>query len=103
MSDVLYEYLDQLFEWDDSKVRKNWMRHHVLFTEAATVFFDRNVVVYADHEHSLEEQRYTVIGASAKMRTLIVVHVERGERIRIISAREPTPTERRSYESELGR
>jgi len=79
------------------------MRHHVLFTEAATAFFDKDVVAFIDEEHSLEEQRYTVLGRSAKSRTLYVVHVERGERIRIISARVATAQERGRYESELGR
>lgn len=103
MSDELYELLGQWFEWDSAKARKNWLLHHVLFTEAATVFFDPEVVVFADEEHSLEEQRYTVIGRSVKQRTLFVVHVERRERVRIISAREVTAAERRRYESELGR
>jgi uncharacterized protein len=73
MTDDLYEYLDQIFEWDIAKARRNWMRHHVLFTEAATSFFDKNVVVFADEEHSIEEQRYTVLGESARLRTLYVV------------------------------
>jgi uncharacterized DUF497 family protein len=103
MSDEIYQYLDQMFEWDASKARKNWMQHRVLFTEAATVFFDKDVVVFQDEEHSLDEQRYTVLGQSAKLRTLFVVHVERGERVRIISARVATAQERGRYESELGR
>ena len=103
MSDEIYAYLDQLFEWNQAKARKNWMRHRVLFTEAATVFFDKNVLVFADVEHSDGEQRYTVLGESTKLRTLFVAHVERGERIRIISARVATAQERKRYEAELGR
>lgn len=103
MSDQLYELLGQSFEWDAAKARKNWMRHRVLFTEAATVFFDPDLLVFTDEDHSLDEQRYTVIGQSASSRTLFVVHVERGERVRIISARVVTKSERSRYESELGR
>jgi uncharacterized DUF497 family protein len=79
------------------------MDHRVLFTEAATVFFDKRAVYYGDEEHSQEEQRYLVVGHSSKARELFVVHVYRGERTRLISARTATPRERRDYEVELGR
>jgi uncharacterized DUF497 family protein len=101
--DEIYEYLGQTFEWDAAKARKNFMRHRVMFTEAATVFFDDDVVYYKDEEHSEGEQRYIVIGHSERDRRLFVVHVLRGENVRIISARAATPRERSEYESELGR
>jgi len=101
--DELYEYLGQTFEWDADKARKNYLSHSVLFTEAATVFFDENVLYYKDEEHSEDEQRYIVIGRSRRDRRLFVVHVFRGERVRLISARKVTPLERSEYEAELGR
>jgi uncharacterized protein len=102
-NDEIYEYLGQTFEWNVAKARKNYMRHRVMFTEAATVFFDKGVIYYEDEEHSGEEQRYIVIGYSKRDRRLFVVHVIWGERVRIISARAATPRERSEYESELGR
>lgn len=101
--DEIYEYLGQTFEWNRGKARMNYMRHRVLFTEAATVFFDENVVYYTDDEHSNEEQRYIVVGRSSGQRSLFVVNVVRGERVRLISARTATPRERSDYERELGR
>jgi hypothetical protein len=101
--DEIYEYLGQTFEWDAAKARKNFMRHRVMFTEAATVFFDADVVYYEDEAHSEGEQRYIVVGHSKRDRQLFVVHMYRGEHVRIISARAATPRERSEYESELGR
>ena len=85
------------FEWDDAKERLNLKRHGVLFIEAATVFDDPLMVAYYSEEHSLEEERYVILGLSDKNRLLAVVYTQR-ERIRIIAARELTPRERRSYE-----
>lgn len=97
--DEIYEYLDQVFEWNRRKAAKNLLQHGVRFPEAATVFFDRRSITIPDDQHSEDEERYTVIGQSVRTRTLLVVHVYRGERIRIISARRPTPQERSDYES----
>ena len=99
MSDEeIYEYLGQRFEWSRIKAAINQLKHGVRFPEAATVFFDPRNLTIPDEEHSTDEQRYTVIGRSIRNNTLLVVHVERDERIRIISARRPTPRERRDYE-----
>lgn len=103
MSDNIYQLLDQTFEWDPAKARKNWLKHRILFTEAATVFFDPEAIYYEDPDHSELEQRYIVIGRSRRDQRLFVVHVYREERIRIISARQPTARERNEYESRAGR
>ena len=90
------------FEWDDAKARRNLKHHGVSFLEAATVFDDPLFVVYSSEEHSLEEERYVILGLSDKNRLVAVVYAQR-ERIRIIAARELTPRERRNYEeSEKG-
>jgi uncharacterized DUF497 family protein len=102
-SDEVYEYLGQTFEWDREKATKNFLQHRVLFTEAASVFFDEKVIYYRDDDHSGDEDRYIVVGHSSRSRDLFVVHVLRGERVRIISARPVTPRERSDYETELGR
>jgi uncharacterized DUF497 family protein len=85
--DEIYEYLGERFEWNRIKAAKNVLLHGVRFPEAASVFFDRRSITLPDDEHSESEQRYTVIGQSIRTRT------------RIISARRPTPEERRDYES----
>ena len=101
--DELYELLGQTFEWDRMKAARNVIKHGVRFTEAATVFFDRDALFEDDEEHSDGERRYTVIGHSIRLRELFVVHVHRGDNIRIVSARRAEPEERREYEARLGR
>ena len=75
------------FEWDDNKARQNLAKHDVSFIEATTVFLDPLSITVDDPEHSQGEQRYLVIGYSNRVRLLVVVHVDRGDNIRIISAR----------------
>jgi uncharacterized DUF497 family protein len=85
------------FEWDTAKAVTNRRKRGVSFEEAATVFLDAHARVYADPD-SGSESRFLLVGLSAATRTLVVVHVERGERLRIISAREATRRERRNLE-----
>lgn len=73
-------------------------KHAVSFDEAATVFDDPLYIDFYDPDHSMNEHRYIMIGQSAAGRLLIVSYTERNEIIRLISAREVTPSERRSYE-----
>ena len=89
-----------VFEWDPKKAAINLRRHKVSFHEAATVFSDPFSITVPDPDHSIQENRYLIIGQSNRHRLLIVSHAEQGERIRIISARELTPTEREAYEEE---
>ncbi|MBI3303770.1 MAG: BrnT family toxin [Deltaproteobacteria bacterium] len=88
------------FEWDPKKEAKNIRKHKVSFSEAATVFGDPLSTTVPDPDHSQEEDRSITIGMSQRPRPLMVAHTERGERIRIISARELTPDEREAYEEE---
>jgi uncharacterized DUF497 family protein len=87
------------FEWDLSKAAANLQRHGVSFAEAATVFFDPLSRTIPDPLHSQEENRFVITGSSYQLRHLVVVHADRGDRIRIISARLATPSERKKYES----
>lgn len=89
------------FEWDDSKARTNAAKHKVTFEEAATVWTDPFALIAPDPEHSLEETREWIIGTSHRQRVLVVVYTEKGESIRIISARKATPNERLRYEEEI--
>lgn len=88
--------IDGDFEWDDGKAASNIATHGVSFPEAATVFADP-AAVYLDDGSGTD--RMVVIGTSLRDRVLYVVHVERGRRDRIISARPATRAERDVYES----
>lgn len=88
------------FEWDPKKADYNIKKHRVDFTEASTVFADPLSITYLDPDHSLDEDRYIIIGLSVNNRLLIVAHTDRDEVTRIISAREVTNRERKLYESE---
>ena len=84
------------FEWEDAKAAANLAKHGVSFPEAATVFADPFAVYLDDGSGA---GRMVVIGTSLRERVLYVVHVERGPRDRIISARPAVPREREVYES----
>jgi hypothetical protein len=85
------------FEWDPVKAAANQSKHSVSFSEAATVFRDPFSATAPDPDHSAHEERFLIIGVSENGRLLIVAHTERGDTIRIISARELTRAERRAY------
>ena len=86
------------FEWDTNKDAANQSKHGVSFNEAKTVFEDPLFVVFDDPNHSIEEERYLIIGLSVQNRVLIVAYSERGNKTRLISARKATPQERKDYE-----
>lgn len=87
------------FKWDPDKEKINLGKHGVSFTEAMTIFGDPFEITTADPDHSEMEFRFLSIGLSSSGRLLVVAYTERGERIRIINAREAKPKERRQYES----
>jgi uncharacterized DUF497 family protein len=86
------------FEWDKSKAADNLAKHDVSFDEAITVFKDPLYVEFYDPDHSIDENRYLMLGKSHQGRLLIVSYTERGDRIRLISARKTTAAERKNYE-----
>jgi len=85
------------FEWDPEKAESNLVKHQVSFSEAATVFGDPLSMTFCDPDHSVNEERYITIGLSRSGQLLIVAHTDRGDNIRIISARRATRRERRFY------
>jgi uncharacterized protein len=85
-------------EWDPGKARSNLRKHGVTFEEAMSVFHDFFSVTIADPDHSHSEDRFITVGWSIQQRTLVVVHTDRGNVIRIISARVANSVERRTYE-----
>jgi uncharacterized DUF497 family protein len=95
LADLTYEN----FEWSIEKARRNLREHGVSFHEATTVFNDLFFVVFRSDKHSVDENRYVIIGTSESGRLLAVAFTER-KQIRIISARKLTREERRSYENQ---
>ena len=91
------------FEWDPAKAKLNLRKHGIAFREAATVLRDPLGITIFDPDHSDEEDRFITFGFSTAGRLLMVAHTERGERIRIISARRLTRAEREAYEEEIQR
>jgi hypothetical protein len=87
------------FEWDAEKAAANFAEHGVTFEEGQTVFGDPLATTVFDTDHSDDEVRWLTTGLSAAGRIVIVWHTDRKGVIRIIGAREATPSERRTYES----
>jgi uncharacterized protein len=86
------------FEWNPLKAKVNLWKHGVSFAEASTALLDPLSKTTLDLDHSIEEHRFITFGMSARRRLLVVSYTERGEVIRLISARLATKTERKMYE-----
>ncbi len=86
------------FEWDPTKARKNLRKHGVSFEEAFSVFYDPLAATGTDPDQSEDENRMVTFGVSSKSRLLVVAHTDRGDAIRVISARVATKQERHIYE-----
>lgn len=89
------------FEWSQEKASSNIKKHGVSFDEAVTVFWDENALIINDPDHSEDEDRFILLGMSENLRVLVVIHCERGNTIRLISARTATKQERKQYEAHL--
>ncbi len=90
------------FDWDARKARSNEKKHGVSFEEAQSVFFDEQALLLEDPRPLHEEERFVLLGLSASLRLLVVVHALRdGDVIRIISARKASRLETREYEIRL--
>jgi len=86
------------FEWDAYKATANLAKHGVSFEEAATVFSDPFSLTISDPAHSQAEDRFITLGWSHRRKLLVVVHTERGDNLRVISARRASRRERKTYE-----
>jgi uncharacterized DUF497 family protein len=86
------------FEWDEKKAKSNAKKHGVSFDEASTVFGDARSLTIPDPVHSEVEERFVTMGSSHRGKLVVVVHTERGDNIRIISARPANRRERKAYE-----
>ena len=87
------------FRWDPQKAASNSKKHGVTFAESATVFQDTLAFIFDDEDHSVDELREIIVGHSSQNRLLIVSFTERGDEIRIISARKANREEREDYEN----
>ena len=90
--------MEYIFEWDPKKAESNARKHGVTFEEASTAFGDPLSLLMSDADHSLNEERYLVLGMSNQQKLLVVAFAERPPRTRLISARRATAAERRRYE-----
>jgi len=86
------------FEWDSKKAQSNKRKHGITFEEASTIFGDPLSITIPDPAHSVGEDRFITVGTSVDNKLLVVVHTDRDDIIRIISARNATRSERRQYE-----
>jgi uncharacterized DUF497 family protein len=87
------------FLWDEQKDGQNRKKHGVSFEEASTVFYDKNARLIYDPDHSKNEDRFVLLGVSAKLRLLLVCHCykKNDKIIRIISARKANKYEAKQY------
>ena len=88
-----------IFSWDERKNRENQRKHAISFEEASSALADENARLKHDPDHSQDEDRFILLGFSAKLRILIValVYRQEGNQIRIVSARKATRNERKQY------
>jgi hypothetical protein len=90
------------FGWDPQKAEGNEAKHGVCFEEGITVFADPLARIFEDEEHSESARREIIIGHSDRRNLILVSFVESDDRVRIISARKATRTERKDYEENAG-
>ena len=86
------------FQWDEGNIDKNFLKHQVQAWECEQVFFNEPLIVFDDSKHSLSEKRWAAFGQTDAGRWLTVIFTGRGDRIRIISARDMSRKERAFYE-----
>lgn len=87
------------FDWDEGRLLKNWEKHGVTAAECEQAFFNRPLLAQTDPRHSDSEVRFYVLGQSDSGRLLFLAFTVRRDRVRVISARDMSRKERRSYES----
>ena len=92
-----------IYEWDAEKARANRWKHGISFDEGATVFLDPLALTFPDPDHSTGEEREITIVYSARHHVVFVSHCQRGNRVRIISARKATKGELQQYEEGIGK
>jgi len=92
-----------IYEWNAAKATTNLKKHGVSFEQAATIFLDPMTLTFPDPDHSNDEMREISIGCTSGRSVVFVSHCQRGQRLRIISARKATARERKQYEEGIGK
>ena len=87
-----------VFTWDRHKAERNVQKHGVHFSEGCSVLDDPLSTTFPDEDHPADEQRFVTVGMSESFRLMVVVHTDRGNTVRMISARVATRRERQFYE-----
>ena len=87
------------FDWDEGNLLKNWERHRVSASECEQLFFNRPLIAMPDPMHSISESGFYALGQSDDGRRLFVVFTVRNQLIRVISARDMSPKERKAYKA----
>lgn len=87
------------FEWDENKNQINKKKHGLSFETAREVFYDEYAILFDDPDHSIDEDRFLIIGQIRSEQICIVSHCYRDNEncIRIISARRATKNEQKAY------
>ena len=93
--------ISRRFKWAKHKAESNLKKHGVSFGEVTTAFDDPLFIVFSDPDHSVDENRFILMGESRERRLLVVSYTERPQAIRLISARKATRKERIAYEEEI--
>ncbi len=86
------------FEWDSANSEKNWIKHRVSIKECEQVFFNKPLLIGDNPKHSQSEKRFSALGKTSENRLLAVFFTIRGNKVRIISARDQSRKERKQYE-----
>ncbi len=86
------------FQWDEANINKNWVGHQVSYFECEEVFFNEPILLFEDDKHSKIEARYYVLGKTNSDRKIFIVFTMRGDKIRVISARDMSKKERKIYD-----
>ena len=86
------------YQWNSAKAAANRKKHGISFEDAVTVFLDPLALTFPDPYHSVDERQEITIGHTIRQELVFVSHCERGDRVRIMSARLATRTERYQYE-----
>jgi uncharacterized DUF497 family protein len=101
MEDEVFDF-DNLvgFDWDEGNKQKNWEKHQVDYRECEEALFNKPLLIDDDKNHSSQEQRYYALGRTDIGRTLFLVFTVRNNKVRIISARDQSRKERKTYEQQ---
>ncbi len=89
------------FQWDEGNSDKNWQKHNVYKGECEQAFFNLPIVIADDTKHSIDENRWFILGRTDADKLLFIVFTIREKLIRVISARNMNKKEREIYNEQI--